>query len=198
MRADGQNGKGARSGALQKDGPGRNGPGGNGPGRNGSAGSSRGDGAASELAYHLDCLARLCDELERLADRLPDNVERQQCLSVARSIYPVIRSSHEFEETVIFPRLRRLAEGMPAIRSTLERLHGEHWEDESFGCEVRDYLLSFVAHPETGNAEALAYMLRGFFDSMRRHIAFEREYLIPVLNGDFAPAGAKAGGEASA
>ena len=30
-------------------------------------------------------------------------------------------------------------------------------------------------------AEATGYMLRGFFGAVRRHIAFEREHLVPIL-----------------
>lgn len=170
MQADGHHGKSGSSGKK-------------------SPGHATARGVGEQLAYHLSCQAQLCDDLERLADLLPDNIDRQSCLSVARSIYPVIRSSHEFEESVVFPQLQQIGQKFPAIRPTVERLHAEHWEDESFGCEVRDSLLSYVAHPDASNPEALGYMLRGFFDSLRRHIAFEREYLIPVLNGDFAYAG---------
>ena len=30
------------------------------------------------------------------------------------------------------------------------------------------------------NPEALGFMLRAFFDTVRRHIAFEREYVFPL------------------
>ena len=34
------------------------------------------------------------------------------------------------------------------------------------------------------NFEALSYMLRGFFEGLRRHIAFEVEHLMPILDSD--------------
>ena len=40
-----------------------------------------------------------------------------------------------------------------------------------------------------GNPEATGYMLRGFFEALRRHIAFERDHLLAVLRD----AGRKAG-----
>ncbi|MNL85495.1 hypothetical protein D3C87_2138230 [compost metagenome] len=36
----------------------------------------------------------------------------------------------------------------------------------------------------TVNMEATGYMLRGFFEGMRRHIAFEREFLLSRVPGD--------------
>lgn len=31
------------------------------------------------------------------------------------------------------------------------------------------------------NAEAIGFMLRGFFEGLRRHIAFEREHVLPMI-----------------
>lgn len=124
---------------------------------------------------------QLCEELERLADALPDHIENQQCLHTARSIYPEIKRSHDFEEKVLFPAARAFDAENLGLFSTLERLRYEHWEDESFAEELTEALISFVTEPEKRNPEKLAYMLRGFFEGLRRHIAFEREHLIPLL-----------------
>jgi len=68
----------------------------------------------------------------------------------------------------------------------LERLRYEHWEDESFAEEICDELKLLVNNPNKAVIDKLSYMLRGFFEGMRRHIAFEVEYLLPELNKSMA------------
>ncbi len=84
---------------------------------------------------------------------------------------------------MLFPAARRIHADNVQLASTLERLRYEHWEDESFAEEVTEALMSFVTEPQHRNTDKLAYMLRGFFEGLRRHIAFEREHLIPMLLG---------------
>ena len=133
------------------------------------------------LEHHLNVQHNLCCALESIADSLPSEVRTDDCLAVARSIHPIIHRSHVFEENVLFPVLRQRCNREPHLAETLDRLLGEHWEDESFAEEVRHELVDFVAGPGTVNVEKLSYMLRGFFEGLRRHIAFEREHLIPML-----------------
>ena len=68
------------------------------------------------------------------------------------------------------------------MKNALERLQYEHWKDESFAEEVSDGLIKFVSDSDHPSADTLAYMLRGFFEGLRRHIAFEVEHiLLPLL-----------------
>lgn len=142
----------------------------------------RPDAIAGEMEHHLSMQLNLCCMLEKLADGLPHAVDRQECLHVARSIYPIVMNAHAFEESVLFPRLAAAFQADPGLSSTLERLQYEHWEDESFGCELREKLLAYAQDPGSSNIEALAYMLRGFFEGLRRHIAYERERVLPLLS----------------
>ncbi|NDW04440.1 hypothetical protein GTK09_08345 [Jiella sp. 40Bstr34] len=150
--------------------------------------------------------------MEAIADGLPDDLDAQQTLHVARSIGPGIRRAHRFEEDTVFPVLKTSRDASPELSGTLQRLHFEHWEDESFGDELADKLIDYVrtraaakhckasqagfprrmgsfgivaAEPAGSSAnpaaEALGYMLRGFFEGLRRHIAFEEEHLVPLL-----------------
>ncbi|WP_306283116.1 hypothetical protein [Mesorhizobium sp. LMG17149] len=60
-------------------------------------------------------------------------------------------------------------------------MRAEHVEDECFAAEVTEILLA-IGHGETiDNAEAIGFMLRGFFEGLRRHIAFEREHVLPMI-----------------
>lgn len=136
----------------------------------------------TQLDRHLKQQLALCDALENIADSLPDSLDNQVCLQVAGSIYPIIRSAHAFEEQKLFPVLAASDTSLDLLH-TLDRLHGEHWEDESFSGEITEALREFVAGRET-NSEKLGYMLRGFFGGLRRHIAFEQEALGLFAAGD--------------
>jgi hypothetical protein len=137
---------------------------------------------AKRLCEHMNLNYNLCCQLEHIADGLPDNVDKQECLYVARSIIPVVKHSHEFEENVLFPLLREKAGNSKNLEKTLDRLQGEHWEDESYASEIHNGLVSFVSDLADSNVESLGYMLRGFFEGMRRHLAFEREHVLPMLH----------------
>ena len=130
--------------------------------------------------FHQELL-QLCDTLEIIADGLPDECSDQTLLTISRSIYPLVCRVHEFEEVEVFPYLVRL-EGVPKrLTESLERLQFEHWEDESFAEELSENLRLYVTDPDGRNTPALAYMLRGFFEGLRRHIAFEADHLVPLL-----------------
>ncbi len=133
------------------------------------------------LSSYFQVLSDLCDRLEEIADHLPDQVDRQQVLHVARSVSPIVWHAHEFEETVLFPLLATRFPHDATIRHALNDLQFEHWEDEMFAEELADGLFGFIRGLEPRNPEALGYMLRGFFGGMRRHLAFERAHIVPLV-----------------
>ena len=126
---------------------------------------------------HSEQLA-LCRELEEIADSLPTRINRQKCIYAAKALGPLIKGIHHYEETVLFPMLQANPDTTETLGSTIERLKFEHCEDECFAEELTDALLK-LGSGEQVNMEAVGYMLRGFFEGMRRHIAFEREHLLP-------------------
>lgn len=126
---------------------------------------------------------RLCDALEKLADQLP-NVDRLQCLNLANTIVPLMRDVHRYEEAVVFPAYEAALTLVEASLSSVSRLRAEHIEDECFAGEVTEALLAIGHGGGTKNAEAVGFMLRGFFESLRRHVAFEREHVLPRIGID--------------
>lgn len=135
--------------------------------------------AAVMKRAHLEKLL-LCEALEKIADTLP-KVDRLKCLSTANAIVPLLRNIHQYEETVIFPAYEAALSSSDANLASTRRLRAEHVEDECFAGEVTEILLA-IGHGETvENAEAVGFMLRGFFESLRRHIAFEREHVLPMI-----------------
>jgi hemerythrin-like domain-containing protein len=131
-------------------------------------------------AHHAGKL-RLCDQLEAIADSLPDSVDPQICLAAARSIQNLVTQAHKFEESSLWPVLRLLRSDDERLEASLERLRYEHWEDESYAEELVLVLTDWGMCAGTRDAEATGYMLRGFFEGLRRHVAFEREHVVPLL-----------------
>jgi hemerythrin-like domain-containing protein len=141
---------------------------------------------ANTFEWNLRRLSDLCMALESIADRLPGEVDPHDCLVLARDILPIVRRAHDFEETTIYPLMGVIVTGSPAIANAIERLRLEHWQDESFAEELHDKLKVFATMPGHCSVETLSWMLRGFFDGLRRHVAFEREFLVPLLGSDAA------------
>ncbi len=134
-----------------------------------------------EMQRYFSVQLDLCHQLEDIADALPQKIDRQKLLIVARSILPTVKTAHRFEEDRIFPHIKMQAKEKEALHISLERLQYEHWEDESFAEELCDGLIRFVTGCDEPSANTLAYMLRGFFEGLRRHIAFEVEHILPLL-----------------
>ncbi len=128
-----------------------------------------------QLSNHLSTQLALCDALEKVADSLPNNVDTQTALRLTTQIYATIKHAHQFEEEQLFPLITNNSPS-DNVSETLQQLHSDHWEDESYAFELQDALLGYITKPKSANPEALGYMLRGFFKSLRRHIAFERQY----------------------
>jgi hemerythrin-like domain-containing protein len=135
----------------------------------------------SDLLGHHKKQLKLCERLEAIADSLPDKVDTQECLSVARGLFAIVWQAHRFEEDVLFAVLEGSDIESDTLPESLKRLQFEHWEDESYAQDICDSLTRFVIEPDTRNPESLSYMLRGFFEGVRRHIAFETEHLLPLL-----------------
>ena len=125
---------------------------------------------------HAEQLA-LCSELEEIADSLPASVNRQKCIYAAKALCPLIRSIHQYEENVLFPYLTQQHPNSGPMLATLSRLKFEHFEDEGYAEELTEALLR-LGSAEPVNDEAVGYMLRGFFEGVRRHIAFEKAHLL--------------------
>ena len=123
----------------------------------------------------------LCGTLEGIADSLPDSVDRQACIQTARAIGPLIDRAHRMEEDLLFPALEETGTVVFDLSATLERLRIEHAGDEFFAEELVEVLMSYGAGNPVQSAEATGYMLRGFFETLKRHIAFEQELLLPII-----------------
>ncbi len=97
------------------------------------------------------------------------------------------KSSHRHEEEAVFPAFEADGANAMARANSIQRLKAEHVEDECAAQDLTDVLL-VIGHGGTPeNPEALGFMLRAFFETLRRHIAFEREHVLPALIGNHRP-----------
>lgn len=135
------------------------------------------------MRAHLESLLALCDRLEHIADTLPVPVDTRECLALADDILPTVKAAHHFEENRFFPAARAITGSNETIEDVIERLCEEHREDECFAEEISEALGTLANGSVDRDAEAIGYMLRGFFGQLRRHVAFENAYLcVPVAN----------------
>ena len=123
----------------------------------------------------------LCDAIEGIADRLPANADPIQCLRIASMLVPLLRGIHRYEEEVIFRSFETLSPDGESSARSIQRLRAEHVEDECLADEITEALLAIGHGDQVRNPEALGYMMRTFFETTRRHVAFEREHILPLL-----------------
>lgn len=133
---------------------------------------------ARTAQFHAE-KAEVCDKLEAVADSLPNAVDRFVCLAVAVRLTPLFRDAHRYEEDLLFPAFA-LGSEQEARLATVGRLKSEHVYDESAAAEISEELLRIGHGGAISNPEALGFMLRAFFDTVRRHTAFEREHIFPA------------------
>jgi hemerythrin-like domain-containing protein len=126
-------------------------------------------------------ISRLCANLEKVADGLPDNVDLSACTALAREVPVLVSEVLHGEEDRLFPLLLRRFPEMPDLPVTLDRLRAEHHADLCYAEEVEEALASFGAGRPSLSTDAIGYLLRGFFDGQRRHIAAERQLLLPLF-----------------
>jgi hemerythrin-like domain-containing protein len=134
------------------------------------------DVIAHAHAYQI----QMCDAMERIADGLPDEVDRRLCAQVASCLLFDLPMHHHDEETALFPLLRQRALPEDGIDIILERLAFEHSTDNDFASEIAEALDLLGQGGRPGNPDMLGYMLRGFFERYRRHVHWENTLVMPL------------------
>lgn len=122
----------------------------------------------------------MCDAMERIADGLPDEVDRRLCAEVASRLTFDLPLHHHDEETALFPLLQRRALPEDGLDKILERLASEHDSDNDFASEIAEALETLAQGGRPQNPEMLGYMLRGFFERYRRHVHWENTLVMPL------------------
>lgn len=131
--------------------------------------------------------ARLCDCLERIADGLPDHIDRALCATVALSLRVDLPTHHLDEEGGLFPLLEQRAVPDDNLETLLARLSLEHATDESFADEILEALDALTYGHRPVHPDTLGYMLRGFFETCRRHLVWENAIVLPLARKRLTP-----------
>jgi hemerythrin-like domain-containing protein len=132
------------------------------------------------LAQEHRFQAEVCNGLERIADGLPDEIDRRLCQQVVSCLRYDLPLHHRDEEEGLFPLLRRRAAEGDSIHEVLDHLERDHSTDEGFADELIETLERLAAGHRPPNPEMVGYMLRGFFEGYRRHIHWEETLVIPL------------------
>ena len=123
---------------------------------------------------------QMCDAMERIADGLPDEVDRRLCVQVSAYLQYDLPLHHQDEETALFPLLKARARPEDGLEEILERLAAEHVSDTDFASEISEALESMGQGNRVSNPDMLGYMLRGFFERYRRHVHWENALIMPM------------------
>tara|TARA_B100001179_G_scaffold81618_1_gene57636 strand:- start:622 stop:1083 length:462 start_codon:yes stop_codon:yes gene_type:complete len=120
---------------------------------------------------------QLCDALEALADSLPERIDTYAAMQLAGRIVPTLKRCQRLEERVIFPMILERAH---APVQMIDRLRTEHMEDEDQAIQLTAAIRAYAQYPHREDAGSLGYALRGLFQPLRRHTAFDRDILLPM------------------
>lgn len=135
---------------------------------------------AQNLSDFDTCLKHqfaMCIQLEAIADALPSSIDTQAAMKFAQSLRSTLRRCHRLEEEIIFPSLLRRD---PQLLPILERLRNEHLEDLDNAGDIMDAVGAYIIDFQRRKSEILGYMLRCLFVSLRRHLAFDRDFILPL------------------
>jgi hemerythrin-like domain-containing protein len=158
--------------------------------RIGKAALQAGNGASGPTCGSPDLLAlveedhalqlELCGLLEHLADCLPERVSGAVAQSAATILRQGLGPHLQLEEEMLFPLLRSRAEPGSSLEAIVSQLEAEHAADEMLALELADELQLVGQGGHVRNPEMLGYMLRAFFERLRRHIEWETRLLMPL------------------
>jgi hemerythrin-like domain-containing protein len=132
------------------------------------------------IEYEHRIQSQICDGLERIADGLPNDVDRGLCEQVVKALRYEIPLHHRDEECGLFPLIDKRALPNDDIHDILARLALEHATDESFAGELLESLQILANGGKVNNPNMVGYMLRSFFESYRRHIQWENAVVLPL------------------
>lgn len=134
----------------------------------------------SHLEAHHGDLLNLCLQLEETAEELEFNASPQDYLRLAAFIPMLVGETHALEEQVLFPDFSQQANSHFA-RVIIERLKAEHRCDRLAADELAQTLTAIAEGKSTRAPETVSYMIRGFLESLRRHILSEKLMIEALL-----------------
>ncbi|ODT77574.1 MAG: hypothetical protein ABS76_27835 [Pelagibacterium sp. SCN 64-44] len=127
------------------------------------------------LNHCYSSLLSLCDDLETVADSLPSAVRPHDCKVLAARLDQLLVETHHEEERMLMPLL--MTDGRAELRQLANRLRREHEVDAVTLQEVLEALAMLAGARPMTSPDATGYLLRAFFESLRRHIYTEQDII---------------------
>lgn len=121
-----------------------------------------------------------CDLLEAIADFLPCHVEDRLCETIIHGLVPLLSTTHLLEARVVSSHLGLIMID-DELTEAVERRRTSRLFDADAAQEVVDAICALKAGRCHLSWDAIGYLLRSFFCSMRRHIKAEREIVRQIL-----------------
>lgn len=128
----------------------------------------------------------LCEALEHIADTLPNNFDPDLLHLTSEALKVVISEHNLMEEQALFPLLAKRVPAEIRFFDMAAQLSSEHETDQALALELAEQLEIIVSGSPRQNAEMLGYMLRSFFVSLRRHISWENQTILPLARNNLS------------
>lgn len=139
------------------------------------------------LAKAHETKLQLCDLLEEIADNLPQP-DRLQCMHAANILTRELPIHHADEDLGLFPILKERCQPEDRFDAIAARLSDEHVDIEASMAEVIAALNGYAdGAPPASGGNAVGYALRGMFEGLRRHIAWEEATVTPLAKDRLTP-----------
>lgn len=146
-----------------------------------TAGCSALENPISTLTRLLHDQIQMSDQLEDIADGLPNSVYKSVCADLTVRLPNLMDLSWTINRDIVYPALLRHAPPSGLTKETVERLSNERLTDQGYVEDVCDLLACLAAGGQIHEVNAAGYLLRATFESTRRTAAFELEYVMPAI-----------------
>ena len=124
----------------------------------------------------------LCDNLELIADQLPENLDPTLCEHTYQALRVDLPFYHRNEEA-LYGLIGRQPDAGADVIAMINQIRQEHAIHTCYADEFREVLTLLRNGAEARRPDMFGYMLRCCFDSMRRHLDWEDLTVLPIARG---------------
>lgn len=142
--------------------------------------------SANSIAAEHRMVRDLCMELETIADRLPQLPLPGEVAAIAAALRAGVPAHCRHEEAEFRYHMARRRNPPRELVIAVERLASEHTDNEPLGHELADALEAAMFSAGETNTNALGYLIRLYFETMRRHLMWEEFVITCLLQDDSA------------
>lgn len=145
------------------------------------------DDPLAYLEYDHKAQRALADLLEALADSLPDGVNPAAAALAASLLRDSLQRRAALEEATLFPLLEARSGALSPICRAVTLARREYNHSAGLAIELAEELDELAASGRVTNPEALGFMLRAFFDGLRRHLDWVDVAILSHLREALSP-----------